>query len=465
MSSAEQAWWPDLIYTDGRLLADVVLVANASGKIVRLSRDPTDRARAARLPGRALLPGFVNVHSHSFQRTIRGRTEYRTQASKDTFWTWREKMYHAALALTPEGIYATARMCFLEMALAGITTVGEFHYLHHAPDGSRYADPNRLAKDVVRAAREVGLRIALLQTGYARAGWQREPNPGQIRFLYRSTDEFLDNLTALRADLSQTYAADEAWVGVAPHSLRAVTFADFKQLKAYATTHHLPVHMHMSEQRAENEACQLENRRTPIALLATEGLLDPGFTAIHAVHVTPDEIQALGRAGATVCACPTTERNLGDGIVAAAQMFTQGVHLATGSDSQTQIAPLEDVRQLEYHLRLQREERAVLSAGHHPDDLSAKLLDAATAHGARSLFAPGGTLAVGRSADFVTVDLRDPSLAGGGGSLATIVFGLERTAVRDVVVGGKVIVRDGRHSAQEAIVAEFEKIQGQLWSA
>ena len=372
-------------------------------------------------------------------------------------------MYHAALGLTPEGIYATARMCFLEMALAGITTVGEFHYLHHAPDGSRYPDPNFLAKEVVRAARDVGLRIALLQTGYARSGWQREPNPGQIRFLYRSTGEFLDNLTALRADLGKAYAANEAWVGVAPHSLRAVTLADFKQLKAYAATHRLPVHMHMSEQRAENEACRLENGNTPVALLAAEGLLDQGFTAIHAVHVTPDEIQALGRAGATVCACPTTERNLGDGIVPADQMLAQGVRLAAGSDSQTQIAPLEDVRQLEYHLRLQREERAILSAEPHPDDLSATLLDAATANGARSLFAPGGSLAIGRPADFVTVDLRDPSLAGGGQSLAAIVFGMERTAIRDVVVGGRTIVRDGRHAAQDAIVTEFEKVQAGLW--
>jgi formimidoylglutamate deiminase len=466
MKPDEKGWLPDLLYVDGRLVPAVALIADEKGTILRLSREREDLEPAERLAGRAIFPGFVNAHSHSFQRTIRGRTEYRKDG-KDTFWTWREKMYQAANVLNPEEIYVTARMCFLEMALSGITTVGEFHYLHHKPDGSRYPDPNLLAKEVVRAAREVGLRIVLLQTGYARAGWNKGPNPGQARFLFRNVREFIGNLTALRVDLGKRYAPDEVWVGIAPHSLRAVTLADFREMNRYGREETLPVHMHVSEQRAENEDCLKENGKTPIALLEDEKQLHPGFTAIHAVHVSEAEIAALRAAKANVCACPTTERNLGDGVVPADRLLAAGVNLALGSDSQVQIDLLDDARQLEYHLRLLREERVVLGpkglAAEDQDRLAGVLLGTATEAGARSLGAPGGSLEPGRSADFLTFDLRKPCIAGSGISLAALIFGTDKTAIRDVAVGGRFIVRDGCHANEPEIVREFEAVQAKLW--
>src|SRR6185436_4156309 len=183
-----QAWLPDYIYTGGRFRSGLALVADSRGQIVELAENVTN---ATRLPGRAMLPGLVNAHSHAFQRIIRGRTEYRSQNATDSFWTWREQMYAAATHLSPDEIYKVSRLAFLEMALTGITAVGEFHYLHHSPDGSPYDDPNLLAQEVIRAASDVGIRIALLRVAYARSGFNVEPNPRQIRFIEDSADTYL----------------------------------------------------------------------------------------------------------------------------------------------------------------------------------------------------------------------------------------------------------------------------------
>src|SRR5690349_13300096 len=212
-----QAWLPDLVYTKGRFTSDVAVICDE--KIVRLcpAEEATDPVR---LKNRALLPGLVNAHSHAFQRVIRGRTERRSQSASDSFWTWREQMYAAANRLTPEEIYTASRMAFLEMALAGITAVGEFHYLHHAPDGTRYSDPNLLEREVIRAARDVGIRIALLRVAYARAGYQRQADPQQVRFIESSPELYLKNLEQLLA--APESQDDAVWIGVAPHSVRAV---------------------------------------------------------------------------------------------------------------------------------------------------------------------------------------------------------------------------------------------------
>jgi formimidoylglutamate deiminase len=468
--SIETGWLPDYLLIGDSFANGVAVFADATGRITRLSREPDDLARAVRLPGQALLPGCVNAHSHSFQRVIRGRTEHRTTATRDTFWTWREKMYHAATALTTEEIQATARMCFLEMALAGITTVGEFHYLHHAADGTPYVDRSLLSKLIAAAAREVGLRLVLIETAYARAGWNRPANPGQRRFITADPNQFIADVEASRAFVASTYADGAVTVAVAPHSLRAVTLDYFKQVSAFARQHGLPVHMHVSEQTGENDDCVGEYGTTPVTLLAREGELHDAFTAIHAVHITETEAAALRNAGATVCACPTTERNLGDGIVRADWLLAGG-HMALGTDSQVQIAPLEDARQLEYHLRLTHRERAVLALNAGvPDDrvsgLAGKLFACATEHGARSLKLGTGKLAPGNAADFFTVDINDPSLAGADEQslLAGIVFSLERTAIRQVFVGGKQIVRDGAHALTPSVTAQFTAVQRRLWN-
>jgi formimidoylglutamate deiminase len=422
--------------------------------------DATEVELPIRLKSRALLPGLVNAHSHAFQRVIRGRTERRSQNTTDTFWTWREQMYAAANRLTPEEIYAASRMAFLEMALSGITAVGEFHYIHHAPDGSRYEDPNLLEREVIRAARDVGLRIALLRVAYARAGYQREPNPQQVRFIEETPEEYLTSLEQLLT--APELHNGDAWVGVAPHSVRAVPLDYLKTVVNYANERGLVVHMHVAEQTAEVEACIEEYGRSPVALLETEGLLSERFTAVHAIHVTPKGVSALARGRANVCACPTTERNLGDGVVPVEAYFKAGVPVSLGSDSQTQIDLLEDARELEYHLRLQHTARNVLAPAEVDESaLARRLFDCATISGATSIGFDGGTLESGAPADFFTVDLDDPSVAGSTTEnlLANVVFSLSRTAIKDVVVGGKVIVADGRHAQQEGIVSAFRQIQ------
>ena len=364
-------------------------------------------------------------------------------------------------------------MAFLEMASSGITAVGEFHYLHHGPDGSPYDDPNLLAKEVVRAAQDVGLRIALLRVAYARSGYETEPNPQQIRFIEKDPEVYLKNVEQLITDLDAEWSGFSscspatAWVGVAPHSVRAVPLDYLKQVVQFAGERKLPVHMHVAEQQAEVSACIEEYGRSPVALLATEGLLSERFTGVHVIHVTPKAIAMLAAARAMICACPTTERNLGDGIVPVDSFFQQGLRVALGTDSHVEIDLLEDARELEYHLRLQKMERAVLASAEDNglSAIAARLFASATVSGAESIDAPGGTLEPGRPADFFTVDLNDPSIAGASEEdlLSSIVFSLSKTAVKDVVVGGKRIVEDGRHAQQEEIVERFKRLQKKLW--
>jgi formimidoylglutamate deiminase len=458
LNTPETGWLPDLIYTGGTFQSGLAMFADAAGRIARFSSAPEDLANCQRLSGKAILPGLVNGHSHAFQRVLRGRTEHRTAHARDSFWTWRESMYHAAGQLSPQGLYHASRMAFLEMVLGGITTVGEFHYLHHGPDGTPYADRNELAWQVIRAARDSGLRIALLRTAYSRSGWDRPPDPGQARFLTPRVEDFIADTEALRTGTEED--AESVWVGVAPHSLRAVPIDYVLDVAAYARAHQMPVHMHVSEQPADVQSCTAEHGFGPVDLLDRNGLLDSRFTAVHAIHVTREEIAALARSGATVCACPTTERNLGDGTVPADQYTSAGVRISLGSDSNVQINLLEDARSLEYHLRMQKLERAVLAAKH--------LFSCATEAGARSLGAPGGSLEAGRPADFFTIALDDPSMAIPGDAnpdflLSHIVFSAERTAVRDVVVGGKFVLRDGRHPLAAEIVGEFTRVQKELW--
>ncbi len=389
---------------------------------------------------RETFPGLVNAHSHAFQRIFRGQTEGRSGAGGN-FWTWREKMYRAANGLSPDDLYAVARMAYLEMALSGITTVGEFHYLHRDPAGAAYSDPNLIAKLMVRAAREVGLRICLLRVAYARAGFESAPDPLQKRFIEASPEEFLRNAQDLSGALDGVFE----WMGVAPHSVRAVPLHYLREVDSWARSAGVPVHMHAAEQPAELEACVAEYRVTPIALLDREGLLHERFTAVHGIHVTAEEIAALARTKALVCACPTTERNLGDGVIPAAAYLDAGVRLALGSDSQASIDLLEDARELEYHLRLQQLRRGLIDP--------AELLRCATANGAAALNVPPG------ADDWFTVDLDHPSIAGcERDPVAAVVFGMDRSAVRDVVVGGTAIVQDGKHPLHERILEDYLKV-------
>jgi formimidoylglutamate deiminase len=454
---------PELIYADGAFKRSRVLHCDDKGIVIGVEA-ATEVENATRLVNRAVLPGLVNTHSHAFQRVIRGRTEYRTANTKDSFWTWREMMYSAASRLTPEDVYDASRMAFLEMALSGVTSVGEFHYLHHAPDGTAYDDPNLMAQEVVRAALDVGLRIVLLRVAYIRSGFETELNPQQSRFIETDVEAYLKRVEQLQVDLADQ---GRARVGLAPHSVRAVPLEQLRPIFDFANDQELPVHMHLAEQPAEVSACVAEYGRSPVALLATEGLLSKHFTGVHAIHVTPKAVAMLAKAEANVCACPTTERNLGDGVVPVDQYFRQHVSVALGTDSHVEIDLLEDARELEYHLRLAKMERVVLTAPEEREHsaLAERLFQCATVNGAWSIGSNCGTLKAAASADFFTVDLDDPSIAGAGEDdlLSSIVFSLSRTAVKDVIVGGKRIVEDGRHTHQEDIVERFKKLQKKLW--
>jgi formimidoylglutamate deiminase len=454
---------PSLLFSGGRFLSDSGLLVGDDGRILALAPSAAS-ATVVHLPGKALLPGFINAHSHSFQRLIRGKSESRVTSGRD-FWSWRGTMYHAAAQLTPQQVHDVARMAFLEMALAGTTTVGEFHYLHTDPQGRPYDDPNHLAKLVIAAARSVGLRIVLLRAAYFRSGFQLPRDPGQTRF-FESLPDYLCHTSQLLSAFPASSA--DIRVGVAPHSIRAVPLNDLREIAALARASRVPLHMHISEQTAENEASVREYGTTPVTLLAHAHLLGSDLTAIHATHVTGDEMCHLAEAGVAICACPTTERNLGDGIFCADRIMGHGIPVALGSDSQAQIDPLEDARQLDYHLRLKCRQRAILDQipkDSEAQPLAQRLFACATANGARALAVPAGDLAIGSLADFFTVDLRDPSIAGHSAAdlLPLIVFGLNRTAIRDVATNGRFVIRDGRHPLQDEIVSRYAEIHAAVW--
>ncbi len=433
---------PEAVFAEGSLQRGRSLIVSDEGRVLPADADVSRAAQVA-LPGRLLLPGFVNGHSHAFQRAIRGRTEFLAKGhERDDFWSWREAMYAVATALNPLQLYAVSRQAFLEMALAGVTTVGEFHYLHHQPDGTPYTDEQELARQVIRAARDVGLRIALLRVGYARAGFQVEPNPRQRRFLDPDVDTFLRRTSDLAA---QVKGDPLVTVGLAPHSVRAVPRAWLEIIGRAWTTG--PVHMHVAEQPAELRACAAEYGVRPVELLDAAGLLSARFTAVHAIHLERGEIERLGRSGATVCACPSTERNLGDGIVEADALTLAGASISLGTDSHAHIDLLQEAQMLEGHLRLLRLRRNVLDpAGGEADGLARRLLGFLTSAGAKSLGLPAHALGAGQSADFVALDLAHPSIAGAADPLAGVMFGASSAAITDVFVAGRRIVRDSRHA-------------------
>jgi len=432
---------PDLLHWDGELRDDLALVVGPDGTVLE-ARPADEVPQASRLAGRAILPGLVNGHSHAFQRLIRGRTEFVAEGHQsDDFWSWRELMYQAASGLDPEGVYVASRQAFLEMALAGITTVGEFHYLHHQPTGIPYEDREELAHQVIRAARDVGLRICLLRVGYARAGFQVKANPRQRRFIDPDVETFVRSAESLQRE----YQADPfVRVGLAPHSVRAVPRAWLEKLTGRTE----PLHMHVAEQPAEVAACLAEHKRTPVQLLEEVGLLREGFTAVHAIHLEEVDVARLGRARTSICACPSTERNLGDGVVPADALLRAGARICFGTDSQATIDMLEEARQLEGHLRLVRLRRAVLDpGGGRPDGLAQRMFEMATVHGAKSLGFETGALKPGAPADYFTVDLNHPSLVGAAREslLPSLMLGGGKAAIREVVVQGKTLVSDGHH--------------------
>jgi len=377
------------------------------GTIVELGRGPLagrDEILTRDLGRSLVLPGMVNAHSHAFQRSIRGRTHRRGAHDPSSFWSWRTQMYEAANSLTPSRLYDVTKACFREMLRAGITCVGEFHYVHHDVDGAPYDDANLLSKQIIAAADEVGIRLVLLEVLYLASGFGAPPLAEQRRFCDRDVGAFLarcEDLLPARGDALS--------LGLAPHSVRAVPIHALEEVARFAADHDLVVHAHVSEQVAENQACVAAHGTSPVALLEQAGLLRrPGtFTAVHAIHV--DDADRARLRGHHVCACPTTEADLGDGTLMGSALQAAGVQLAFGSDSNSVIDLITEARSLELHERLATQRRLRLATEARP--LSMALLDAATSGGARSLGVPHlGRLAVGAPFDAAVFDLDHPTL-------------------------------------------------------
>jgi len=432
---------PDVIVTPADTYVDRCLLVGEDGR----SRGLVPRAQAEvlgvlieRLPRRALLPGFVNAHSHVFQRLLRGRTQHGSaDAGHDSFWTWRDRMYAEAAALTPDSLYAVATDCYREMLGAGYTAVGEFHYVHHAPDGTPYDDPLAMSRAVMAAASESGIRLVLLPVAYQRAGFDQPPHALQRRFYFPDADGYLRLVDDLRSALRDPRQS----VGVAPHSVRAVSEEWLAPIARYAHEQELVIHVHASEQAAEVEDARRHRGRTPIEILAGQGVLGRVTTLVHATHATEEDCRLIVASGTRVCVCPTTEGDLGDGIAPYASFVAHGIPLAIGSDSQARIDPLEELRWAEWSARLRYGRRRVLTRG--PESPGALLMEAGTRGGAASLGLDAGGLAPGQWADLVAVDLDHPSLRGAAPDdlRDTLIFGAGREVVTDTWVGGQRIVR------------------------
>ncbi|MGA4849306.1 formimidoylglutamate deiminase [Streptomyces sp. G5(2025)] len=381
------------------------------------------------------LPGLANAHSHAFHRALRGTV----QVGSGTFWTWREVMYGVADRLTPESYHALARAVYAEMALAGITTVGEFHYLHHRPGGAPYADPNAMGEALIQAAADAGVRITLLDTAYVASGLLsatrgKAPDRHQLRFSDGTAQAWAERASALKD-------RPHARIGAAIHSVRAVPAAQLGTVAQWAAERQAPLHVHLSEQTAENDACQAVHGRTPTQLLADHGVLGPRTTGVHNTHLTEEDIGLLGGTTTGTCMCPTTERDLADGIGPAVALERAGSPLSLGSDSHAVIDLFEEARAMELNERLRSHTRGHWTA--------AALLRAATATGHAALGWPeAGVLEPGALADLTTVALDTVRTAGPVPRLAaeTAVFAATAADVRHVVAGGRVVVRDGAHA-------------------
>ncbi len=439
--SHPRRWWAAYALLPSGLGHDVTFEVG-EGRFTAVTPD-TAAGDAEILPG-VVLPGFANAHSHAFHRALRGRTH----GGGGTFWTWREQMYSVAAQLDPDSYLALATATYAEMALAGITAVGEFHYLHHGPGGTRYDDANAMGEALRQAAAEAGIRLTLLDTCYLAGGLSAAGHSPldaiQLRFGDRGADGWAQRVEDLKESTGMR-------VGAAVHSVRAVPRGQLAVVAEAAAGR--PLHIHLSEQPAENQACQWFYGLTPTALLDDEGLLGPGTTAVHATHLSDQDITMLGRSGTTACLCPTTERDLADGIGPARRLADAGSPLSLGSDQQAVTDLFEEARALEMDERL-----ASLQRGRFRPD---ELLAAATRHGSIG-WHDAGRLEVGARADLVSVRLDSRRTA--GSAPEQIMLSASAADVDTVIADGVVVVTAGQHRLGD-VGALLQKAVQPLWES
>jgi len=431
---ANNMWHADTVWLGSERLDEDVNLEMSQGVIASIS--PRSSATSATHLEGIVVPGLVNAHSHAFHRLLRGKTH----RQGGDFWLWRERMYEIAEDLTPESYEEIATAVYVEMAMAGITAVGEFHYVHHQPGGASYDDPNEMGHALIRAARRAGIRICLLDVGYFRAGFDDRPlHPYQERFSDGRVDDWLDRVDRLSASYDD---ANDVVIGVAPHSVRAVPLDGLHRVRERVAESR-PIHIHVSEQAAENRDCLEATGMTPAGLLDEAGLLGPMTTLVHATHLTPTDVGAIGGYQSGVCFCATTERDLADGLGPASDLVEAGADLSVGSDSHAVIDLFEEARGVEMHQRLRTGRRGVMDP--------AILMRAATTGGARCLGFPARGLSVGGAADFVVIDAESPRLAGlDPTSIDSIVFAATAADVVETFVGGDRIVTERGHPGWDA---------------
>ena len=439
--------WCELAWLGGAEVGSGVQVEVADGRIVdvRTGAPPPSAGRCR--PG-LTLPGFANTHSHAFHRALRGRTH----AGAGSFWTWRDAMYGLATRLDPDSLHALARATFAEMVVAGFTCAGEFHYIHHAPDGSSYANANEMGDALVTAANEAGVRLTLLDVCYLHGGIGEDLAATQRRFSDGTVGAWAERASARPA-------APHVRLGAAVHSVRACTPDEISAVAGVAADAGWPLHAHVSEQPAENEACFAAYGRTPTQILHDARALGDRFTAVHATHVTDDDIALLGASRSTVCLCPTTERDLADGIGPAGRLAAAGVPLTVGTDSQAIVDGFEEARAVELDERLATGSRGTFG--------TRSLMVALAEDGHRALGWPdAGSIVVGQRADLVTVALDSVRLAGSDPvrALDAVVYGATAADVTDVTVDGVDVVVGRRHRSID-VAAELASAIGDLSGA
>jgi formimidoylglutamate deiminase len=433
---------------------NVAVAVDQNGMIESVEADAND---GALITGIAI-PAVPNVHSHAHQRLMVGLAE-KAGPGADSFWTWREAMYGFALKLSPDDLEAVAAQAYVEMVKAGFSSVGEFQYLHHQPDGSPYDEPAEMSLRCISAADEAGIAITLLPTlyNYSAFGGQASAS-GQRRFV-NDANRFLEIYETLKAVCG---ASRLRRLGISPHSLRAVT-PELLKTVLDGIDDDARVHIHVAEQTREVDDCLAWSGKRPVEFLLGKFEVSSRWCAIHATHMTAHEIEGLATSGAVAGLCPTTEANLGDGIFPADSFMKQGGAIAIGSDSQITISPAEDLRMLEYSQRLRDRTRNALASGAGAST-GRSLLDAVLKGGAASLDQPMGAIAVGKRCDIVVLDEAHPALIGRGGDAAldTWIFSAGNAAVKDVIVGGSHVVKNRRHINEDRIQKRFSETVGRL---
>ena len=418
----------DLAWLGGPSATPNVLIDVADGRIAAIRTGIRHHPNANHLTG-LTLPGLANTHSHAFHRALRSRTH----GGEGSFWTWRDQMYNSVAALNPDTYFELARATYGEMVCAGITSVGEFHYLHHGPGGVPYDEPNAMGEALIAAATAAGIRITLLDTCYLQGGFDTEVNETQRRFSDGDADTWAQRVQLLRP-------SDMVGIGAAIHSVRALDRPSMRLVAAWADTANAPLHAHVSEQPVENEQCNTAYGATPMQVLAEAGALSQRFTAVHGTHLTTNDVSLLSTHRCTVCICPTTERDLADGIGPTRELRSTGINMALGSDSHAVIDVFEEARATEMNERVRS-----LRRGTHK---AVELLTAATTAGHAALgWHDAGKIEVGMRADLVTVALDSIRTAGSDAATAleTAVFAASAADVHRVVVDGRVIVTDHNH--------------------